>query len=201
MTSYFTLKPTSIPVLIKEKGSKFIAYAFHVSNENEVKNALQVLKKEHLQSTHICYAFQIGKNNPIYRMNDDGEPNYSAGLPIYQQIQGAKITNVLIAVVRYYGGTKLGVGGLISAYKKAAKECIETSEIIERDITIILKIVCEYSQLGYINKLLHTTNHTIISQNQLDKCNFMIEFPISKTEKIMNDLKEKSIYCEKEMIG
>ena len=125
-STYFTVKRRSEGTY-KEKGSKFIGIAVPCWNEDEAKNYLSEWRKEHHQARHLCYAYRFGLSGDIYRANDDGEPNNSAGAPILGQIQSFELSNVLIGVVRYYGGTKLGVGGLINAYRTAAKEAIEAA--------------------------------------------------------------------------
>jgi uncharacterized YigZ family protein len=132
--TYRTLATPSEEVLFKEKNSKFFGLAFPVTNEEEVKNILTEIKKAHFSARHWCYAYQIGTEKIQYRANDDGEPNNSAGMPIYGQIQSFDVTNVLVIVVRYFGGVKLGVGGLISAYNTAAQMALENATIIEKTI-------------------------------------------------------------------
>ena len=122
--------------IFKDRNSKFLGFAFPVNNEEQVKQHLEDLKKEHYAARHWCYAYQIGIENIHYRANDDGEPNNSAGMPIYGQIQSFEVTNILIIVVRYYGGVKLGVGGLINAYRTGAQLALEASKIIEKTINI-----------------------------------------------------------------
>ena len=134
--SFDTIKSPVENILLKEKGSKFIGFVFPVANEKEIKAALAKVKDEHPKATHHCYAFRLGINGENYRANDDGEPNNSAGMPIYGQIQSFEVTNVLDVVVRYFGGVKLGVGGLITAYKTTAQMALENAEIIEKTIDI-----------------------------------------------------------------
>ncbi len=131
---YRTISKPSEKVLFKDKNSKFFGYAFPIKTETGVKNRLEVLKKEHHAARHWCYAYQVGTETVNFRTNDDGEPNNSAGQPIYGQIQSFEVTNILIVVVRYYGGIKLGVGGLINAYKTTAQMALEASTIIEKTI-------------------------------------------------------------------
>jgi len=119
--SYKTIRNPVEEILFKEKGSKFIGFGFSVDDESEAKKYLENLWQKYPDATHICYAYRLGVNGEIYRANDDGEPSGSAGLPIYNQIISKEITNVLVASVRYYGGTKLGVSGLIKAYKLSAQ--------------------------------------------------------------------------------
>ena len=142
--TYKTILTSPEPILYKDKNSKFFGYAFPVTDEENVKTYIEELKKEHHSARHWCYAYQIGTENITYRANDDGEPNNSAGMPIYGQIQSFEVTNVLIVVVRYFGGVKLGVGGLISAYKTAAQMVLETAQIVEKTIDVHYIIKFEY---------------------------------------------------------
>ena len=146
--TYKTLSQPSEEILFKEKNSKFFGYAFPINNEDEVKEALELLKKQHNSARHFCYAYQLGTESITYRVNDDGEPNNSAGMPIYGQIQSFDLTNTLIVIVRYFGGVKLGVGGLISAYKTAAQMTLENSEIIEKTIDVHFIIAFEYKDMN-----------------------------------------------------
>lgn len=115
----------------KEKGSKFLSFAFPVHHEEDIKEKLDILRKKYYDARHHCYAYVLGKDKEIFRANDDGEPNHSAGDPILGQIKSNQLTNILIVVVRYFGGVKLGVGGLISAYRTAAAEAISNNVIVE----------------------------------------------------------------------
>ena len=137
--TYNTIKRSTEGILFKEKNSKFFGFAYPVLNEDEVKFYLENLKKEHHSARHWCYAYQIGTETIAYRANDDGEPSNSAGMPIYGQIQSFDVTNILVVVVRYFGGVKLGVGGLISAYKTTAQLTLETCTIVEKTINKIFK--------------------------------------------------------------
>ena len=132
--TYKTITQPTAEILFKEKNSKFFGYAFPVQTETEVKPILDTLRKQHPNAVHYCYAYQIGTENILYRANDDGEPSNTAGTPIYGQIQSYNLTNVLIVVVRFFGGIKLGVGGLIAAYRTAAQLTLESSEIIEKTL-------------------------------------------------------------------
>ncbi len=193
---YKTIKNNSEPVIYKEKGSKFIGYAFYVETENQAKDYIDQLWETHPQATHICYAFLIGIEEKIHRINDDGEPNYSAGQPIYNQILSFKITNVLVAVVRYYGGTKLGVSGLITAYKQTAKECLQQCEIIEKTPSQIIKITCNYTQITILNKLLHSIEHKIVSCTMNEKCVYVIECRKDKASQTIQILQANNIFAE-----
>ncbi|MFB9057898.1 IMPACT family protein [Mariniflexile ostreae] len=165
--TYKTIDVAPEPVLFKEKNSKFFGYAFPVFDEERVRSHLDRLKKEHHAARHWCYAYQLGVETISYRANDDGEPNNSAGMPIYGQIQSFDVTNILIVVVRYFGGVKLGVGGLIQAYKTAAQMVLEQAQIIEKTIDIHYLIIFEY-------KLMNTVMH-IIKERQLDIINQKLE--------------------------
>ena len=162
---YKTIFNPSEGLIFKEKGSKFLGFAFPISNEEEVKECLAILKKQHHTARHWCYAWKIGIENPQYRVNDDGEPHNSAGQPIYGQIQSFDLTNILIIVVRYFGGTKLGVGGLISAYKIAAQYAIEASEIIEKVVEIKFNIIVDYPNLNKTMRFIKEHQLNIIHQN------------------------------------
>ena len=140
--------------LFKEKGSKFLSFAFPVTSEDEIKTTLASIKKEHFSARHCCFAWNLGTVEGRFRINDDGEPSGTAGRPIYGQIQSFKLTNILIVVVRYFGGTLLGVGGLIQAYKKAALDAINHSEIITRTVEHLFEVHFEYNALNNLMQLI-----------------------------------------------
>jgi uncharacterized YigZ family protein len=165
----------------KEKGSKFYAFAVPCKTEEEAKTYLNTYRKEHHQAVHVCYAFRFGSDKKIYRASDDGEPSNSAGPPILGQIQSFDLTNVLIAVVRYYGGTNLGVGGLITAYRTAAKEALENAQLIEQEDEQILAIDFSYEQMPQIMKIVKNHSCTILSQEFDNQCFLKISFPVSNT--------------------
>lgn len=142
----------------KDKGSKFIAYAFPVLNEEEVKEDLAELRKKHYDARHHAYAYIIGTDKSSWRANDDGEPSGSSGKPIHGQLLSYDLTNTLIVVVRYFGGTKLGIPGLINAYRSAAKEAIEAAEIIEKKIEDIYELSFEYPDMNTVMKILKDEN-------------------------------------------
>ncbi len=175
---YKTIDFPSEEVLLKEKNSKFFGYAIPVTSEEEVKENLERLRKEHFSARHWCYAYQIGTEKIQYRANDDGEPNNSAGMPIYGQIQSFEVTNVLVVVVRYFGGVKLGVGGLISAYKIAAQMALENSEIVERTIDKHFIISFGYANMNKVMRIIKEKNLQIVSQKMEMDCE--IEISIRK---------------------
>ena len=175
---YKTIDFPSEEVLLKEKNSKFFGYAFPVTTEEEIKEILERLRKEHFSARHWCYAYQIGTEKIQYRANDDGEPNNSAGMPIYGQIQSFEVTNILVVVVRYFGGVKLGVGGLISAYKITAQMALENSEIVERTIDKHFIISFGYANMNKVMHIIKEKNLQIVSQKMEMDCE--IEISIRK---------------------
>jgi uncharacterized YigZ family protein len=172
--TYKTIATASEEILFKEKNSKFFGYAFPVSNEAEIKNYLEILKKQHYGAVHNCYAFQIGTDTIQYRANDDGEPSNTAGTPIYGQIQSFGLTNVLVVVVRYFGGVKLGVGGLITAYRTAAQMAIEASELVEKTIDIKYSIHFDYKNMNKVMRVIKEKNIEINSQKMDLNCEILI---------------------------
>ena len=180
--SYKTIIQASKEGLFKDRGSKFYGYAFPVTNEEEIKEKIELLKKQHYNARHWCYAWQLGKNYDHYRANDDGEPSNSAGMPIYGQLQSFNVTNILVVVVRYFGGTKLGVGGLIKAYKNGAKLALENSIIIRKTIDEVFLIKFEYPEMNTIMRIIKDENISIINQKMELDCQFIIS--IRKKEAI-----------------
>jgi uncharacterized YigZ family protein len=168
----------------KEKGSKFLAFAVPVSSEAEVKAFIAQKRKDHHQAVHVCSAFRLGADHKLYRSSDDGEPSNSAGPPILGQIQAFELTNVLIAVVRYYGGTNLGVGGLISAYRTAAKDALEAALIIEKEEELDLHIRFTYDKMHLVMDLLKREKIQITEQNINDTCHLTISISKEKQAKV-----------------
>lgn len=142
--------------LYKEKGSKFLAFAYRVKEEQEIKDIVQGLRKQYYDARHWCYAYMLGPDKKLYRANDDGEPSGSAGLPILGQIRSKELTNILVVVVRYFGGTKLGVPGLIHAYKVATADALEAATIVEEYVQRVLKISFDYPQMNEVMKVAKT---------------------------------------------
>lgn len=172
--TYKTIAFASEEILFKEKNSKFFGYAFPVTNEEEIKNHLDQLKKQHYGAVHNCYAFQIGTETIQYRANDDGEPSNTAGTPIYGQIQSFGLTNILVVVVRYFGGVKLGVGGLITAYRTAAQMALEASEIIEKTINVTYSITFDYKNMNKVMRVIKEKNIEIETQKMDLGCEIII---------------------------
>jgi uncharacterized YigZ family protein len=151
--------------LFKDRGSKFFGFAFPVTSEDEIKIHLAALRKLHPSANHHCYAFRLGADKQAFRANDDGEPAYTAGKPILGQLQSNDLTNVLIVVVRYFGGTLLGVSGLINAYKLAAADAIQQATIIEKTVDDVYEIQFEYLQMNAVMKILKDEALKIITQH------------------------------------
>lgn len=176
--TYKTIKSSKGEILFKDKGSKFFGYIFPVSDEEEIKNAIENLKKVHHSARHWCYAWRLGKENIRFRANDDGEPNNSAGQPILGQLLSYDVTNVLLVVVRYFGGTKLGVGGLINAYKTTAKLTLEECKILEKTIDVHFQLVFDYIHTDKIMRIIKENKLQILHQKMELNCDFLI--PVRK---------------------
>jgi uncharacterized YigZ family protein len=174
LDTYKTFELSTEAILFKEKNSKFFGYGFPIQSEDEVKPLIDILRKQHFGAGHFCYAYQIGTEKIQFRANDDGEPSNTAGMPIYGQIQSFEITNVLIVVVRFFGGTKLGVGGLISAYKTTAQLVIESSKIIEKTINVHFIISFDYKNMNKVMRIIKEKNLEIISQKMELSCEIEI---------------------------
>lgn len=172
--TYLTIAQPAPEILFKEKNSKFFGYSFPIASEDEVKMEIDKLKKKHVSAGHFCYAFQIGTSQIQYRVQDDGEPKNSAGMPIYGQIQSFGVMNILVVVVRYFGGVKLGVGGLITAYKTTAQMALNASEIIEKTIDIHFMLQFEYKNINIIMRIIKEKNIAIISQKMEENCEMII---------------------------
>lgn len=171
MDTYKTIASSVQEVIFKEKSSKFLGYAFPVTSEEEIKAHLEEVKKAHFSARHWCYAWQLGYGtNQRYRANDDGEPNNTAGIPIYGQIQSFELTNILVIVVRYFGGIKLGVGGLVQAYKTTAQLTLQEAEIEEKLITEELRIRFEYPLMNKVMRVVKEQNLNITQQLLTENC-------------------------------
>jgi len=185
--TYKSISKASEEVLFKDKNSKFFGYAYPITSEEEAKAHIEELKKKHHQARHWCYAWQIGKENHQFRANDDGEPSNTAGMPIYGQIQSFDVTNILIVVVRHYGGIKLGVGGLINAYKTTAQMALENSKIVKRTIDEIFVVKFDYPEMNLVMRIIKEHNLNIIEQKMELNC----EIHISVRKKIAEEIFKK----------
>ena len=184
--TYKTIIKPSEEILFKDRSSKFFGYAFPISSEDNVKEFIEQLQKQHHTARHFCYAWQLGKEYESYRANDDGEPSNSAGMPIYGQLQAFEVTNALVVVVRYFGGTKLGVGGLIQAYKAAAQMALENSKIIKRTIDEIFILKFEYPEMGIVMRIINDENLNILDQKLELRCEIKIAVRKKEAERIFS---------------
>ncbi|MAN59838.1 MAG: YigZ family protein [Flavobacteriaceae bacterium] len=182
--TYRTIARPSKEVLFKDRGSKFYGYAFPVTSETEIEEKLDLLKSKHHKARHWCYAWQLGKEYEHYRANDDGEPSNSAGMPIYGQLQSFDLTNTLVVVVRYFGGTKLGVGGLIQAYKAAAQMALDTSKIVTRTINEEFVLKFEYPEMNTVMRIIKEEDLTIVEQTMELSCSIIISVRKKEAERI-----------------
>lgn len=173
--TYNTIAFPSEEILFKEKGSKFFGYAFPIKSEEEVKPIIDVLRKQHPTACHYCYAYQLGSEKISYRANDDGEPSNSAGMPIYGQIQSFSVTNTLVIIVRIFGGTKLGVGGLITAYKTAAQITLENCSIVEKTIDVHYLISFDYKNMNKVMRVIKEKNLDIVNQKMEMSCEIEVK--------------------------
>ena len=176
--TYKTITKPAEGELFKDKNSKFYGFTFPVTNEDQIKQHIEDVRKTHYAARHWCYAYQIGTEDIKYRANDDGEPSNSAGMPIYGQIQSFGVTNVLIIVVRYYGGVKLGVGGLINAYRTGAQLALEASHIIEKTINKTYQLKFEYKNMSKVMRLLKDNDVDI--SNQTLELDCLLEISVRK---------------------
>lgn len=170
--------------LYKEKGSKFIALAYPVSDEEEIKGLLEEIKKKYYDARHHCYAYRLGREGLVFRANDAGEPNHSAGDPILGQLRSYNLTDVLIVVVRYFGGTKLGVGGLINAYKTAAADAIENSDIITKIASTDIHLHFDYLAMNDVMRLVKDYDLQIKKQEFENTCYMVLEVRLSLQEEV-----------------
>jgi uncharacterized YigZ family protein len=186
--TYKTISKRVSDILLKERKSKFYGYAFPITDDAEVKPLIDELRKAYPTANHVCYAWQLGIENYTYRANDDGEPNNSAGMPIYGQIQSFNVTNILIAVVRIFGGTKLGVGGLISAYKGTALLTLENSRIIEKIIKEELILSFEYAEMDTVMRFIKKNKLDLVSQELHMNCKIIIAVRRKELKRIQKEL-------------
>jgi uncharacterized YigZ family protein len=187
--TYLTIdKPTE--AIFKDKGSKFLSFAYPVENDQQIKEILNQLKKEHHTANHHCYAYRLGADKMNFRANDDGEPNNTAGKPILGQIQSNDLTNILIVVVRYFGGTLLGVSGLINAYKNSASDVIKVSAIIEKQILFNYTIQFYFEHLNEVMKLLKQLDCKITNQQFDNNCEMSFSIRKGNSEQCEEKLKK-----------
>lgn len=182
--TYRTIKQPSEGVF-RERGSKFLAFAYPVKSEEEIGNILGDLRKKYHDARHHCFAYRLGSTGQVSRVNDDGEPSGSAGMPILGQIRSHDLSNVLIVVVRYFGGIKLGVGGLIHAYRSAAAEALKHARIVEEIESNTLEILFPYQRTNDIMKIIEDEHLVIEDQEYTDTCRLRARVPRSSTDRVL----------------
>ena len=190
VATYKTIKERTDQVLFKDRKSKFYGFAFPIEEENEVKPLLESLKNAFPSAGHFCYAWQLGIDNLRYRANDDGEPKNSAGMPIYGQIQKFELTNILVVVIRIYGGTKLGVSGLINAYRTTSRMAIEAASIESRVVEIKMQLDFGYPLMSKVMHVLKIWNANIIVQELKEKCTMIIAVPRNKADLVYKEFEK-----------
>lgn len=200
--SWDTYKSIAAPSqgLYKDKGSRFISYAYPITSEAEVKPLIDAIKKEHHAARHHCFAYRIGHDGAIFRANDDGEPSSSAGRPILGAVDSEGLSDILVVVVRYFGGILLGVPGLIRAYKEASKDAIANAQIIEKVATESYRIEFDYLQMNTVQKFLKSEGVTVVGQEFDLDCSMTVSVRLSQSgsfaEKI-DKMNEEKAACLK----
>ena len=186
---YHTIEQSS-SAEFKDRGSKFIANAYPASSPEIFKKHLEDIRKEHSKATHHCFAYRMGADKHLFRVNDDGEPSGTAGKPILGQIDSKDLTNTLVIVTRYFGGSLLGVPGLINAYKMAASMALQVVPIVRKDIEISYRIHFDYTRINEIMRIVKQRNARVISQELQLFPEMVLGLPLRSAELILNDLKE-----------
>lgn len=179
--------------IFRDKGSKFLAYAYPVKTEDEVKEWLQVLKKAHPTARHHCYAWRFGLDRSVFRANDDGEPSGTAGRPILNVLLSKDVTNVVVFVVRYFGGTLLGVPGLINAYKTATVEALNNATIVQKTVNDIYRVDFEYLQMNDVMKVLKDDAVKILNQQFDNSCSIEFELKKSGINRLIGKLEDLKV--------
>jgi uncharacterized YigZ family protein len=187
-----TFKTISKPSegIFKDKGSRFIAYLYPIQSELDIKDIIAELKSIHPKASHHCWALRLSQDRSIFRLNDDGEPSGTAGRPILNTLLSFDLTNVIAVVVRYFGGTLLGIPGLINAYKTATMEAIQASEIIEKTVDLVFKIEFSHSVMNEVMKVVKDENIKIFNQSFDLNCTFNLEIRQSQVNKVIDRLEK-----------
>ncbi len=189
MASFYKTIAAPARGFFSDKKSKFYSFVYPVDNEEVIRDILKKLRKEYHSARHYVYAFRLGADKSHYRYSDDGEPSGSAGLPVFNVIKSEDLTNILIVVVRYFGGKKLGIPGLINAYSTSAMDAIKNANIVIRKITKVFELSFPYSLLGSIMKFIEQNEGEILEQNFSDSCKVLIKIPIDRQESFFSSLK------------
>lgn len=182
--SYLTIE-SNAEAIFKEKSSKFLCYAYHVESEEEIAACLESLRKRYYDATHHCYAWRLGPFGERFRANDDGEPSSTAGKPILGQLLSREITNCLVVVVRYFGGTKLGVPGLIAAYKESAAAVLDEAKVVERTVDTVFKVDFSYITMNDVMRIIKDEQPTIVEQVFDNLCSMTLSVRKSKAELVL----------------
>lgn len=188
-TFYYTIEKPGVAEF-KDRGSRFTAYAYPIESADHFKKHLQELKKEHPKAVHHCFAYRIGTDGNNFRVSDDGEPSGSAGRPILGQIDSKQVTNVAIIVVRYFGGTLLGVPGLINAYKTVASLALQVTPVIQKQIEVNFKIQFDYTRMNEVMMVLKQHNCTVVHQEMQLFCAITAGIPNNRAREVLYKLKE-----------
>jgi len=186
---YYTIEKTAVAEF-KDRGSKFIGYACPVKNVDEFKDRLNEIKKEHPKATHHCFAYRLGLDGNIFRVSDDGEPSGTAGRPILGQIDSKELVNTLVVVVRYFGGTLLGVPGLINAYKSAAALALQMTPLAQKQVEKEYVVQFDYTQVNEVMTLVKQYNCRVVRQEMQLFCNITIAIPKNRVTEVVYKLKE-----------
>ncbi len=186
---YFTIESTAVAEF-KDRGSKFLAYSFPVKNTDDFKKHLQDLKKDHAKAVHHCFAYRIGTDGNSFRTSDDGEPSGTAGKQILGQIDSKNLTDILIVVVRYFGGTLLGVPGLINAYKTASSLVLQCTPVVQKAVEVFYELQFNYTEMNEVMRIIKQYNCTILKNEMRLFCRIETGIPKNKLEEILSALKE-----------
>lgn len=186
---YFTIEKPSMAEF-KDRGSKFLGYAFPITSPEHFKQHLQDLKKEHAKAVHHCFAYRLGLTNNLFRVSDDGEPAGTAGRPILGQIDSSDVTNTAIIVVRYFGGTLLGVPGLINAYKSAASMALQLTPFVQKTIECYYELSFDYTQMGEVMNVVKQYGCSVAEQSMQLFCNLRIGIPKARLEEVLYKFKD-----------
>ena len=178
--------------IYKERSSKFLTYAYPVESEEEIKLLLDALRKEYYDATHHCYAYRLGAQGDIYRANDDGEPSGTAGKPILGQLLSKDITDCLVVVVRYFGGTKLGVSGLIQAYREAAADVLDSADVVERTVDTVVRVDFSYMVMNDVMRIIKDESPKVVEQTFDNLCTLTLAIRQSKAEQLLGKLSKVS---------
>lgn len=174
--------------LFKDRGSKFFAYAYPIATEDDIKPLLEKIKEQHHTSRHCCYAWKLGPHGKRYRANDDGEPSGTAGKPILGQLESNSLTNVLVMVVRYFGGTKLGVGGLINAYRTSAAEALSEAKVLECTVDDVYEACFEYPLMNVVMRVVKERSLTVVEQDFRESCRLIVKIRQSEAAAVAEQL-------------